>query len=322
MRYTTLILEPADYSPRALARYRSLGPVYFFPALRGKARERALARAHILVVRLAHQIDDRFLDRAKRLKIIATPTTGLNHIDGGAARKREVRVISLRGHAKFLARIPSTAEETFALMFALIRRIPWAFDDVKKGYWNRDAWRGHQLLGKTFGILGCGRLGKLVAQYARAFGMRVIGFDPQVSVASMRRAGIESVSRMQLLRQSDIMSVHVLLDENTHDLMSARDLRLMRRGAYLINTARGELIEKNALLAALKKKWIAGAAIDVMRDESADGAHLQRDPLRAYARTHDNLLIVPHIGGATYEAMHATEDFVADLVSRSVLGKK
>lgn len=301
----TIIIEE-NYSPRAIALYKKLGPVYF--------EKKYLKKADILVVRLAVNVDKKMIDSAPKLKVIATSTTGLNHIDMDYAARKGIKVISLRGHTSFLKNIPSTAEETISLILALLRRLPWAFDYVKNGGWDSAAWSGHQLFGKTLGILGFGRLGKIVAKYAKTFGMHVIAHDPHISKKMTDSYGVKKVDMPKLFRASDILSLHVLLTKDTYNLINERHLRMMKRSAYLINTARAELIEKGALYKALKNKWIAGAAVDVLRDERPDGGHLKKDALWKYAKENQNLIILPHIGGATIEAMHTTQNFVADLV--------
>ncbi len=312
---TILILEPDDYAPDALAAYRALGRVLLWPEMNAGQRNRALAGADILVVRLVYRITNPWLSRMPNLKIIATPTTGLTHIDTDAAKKRGIKIISLGGSA-VLGRIPSTAEETMGLLLGLVRKIPWAFEDVKRGRWNRDEWKGRQLYGKTVGILGFGRLGRMVARYGRAFGMRVIAADPYVSKSAMARRGVAKVSMEALFKNVDIVSIHVSLGDDTRDLVRKKHIRMMKPTAYLINTARAEIIERHALIEALREEWIAGAAIDVMRDEDGMGRHLKRDPLWGYAKTHHNLLIVPHLGGATTEAMRETEAWIAARVVR------
>src|SRR3989344_3771627 len=259
------ITESRDYSEKALAIYKSLGPVYLSASPRKDA--------NVLVLRLAYKIDSSWMDKMPNLKVIATPTTGLNHIDLKEAKKKK--------------------------------------------NWNRDAWRGHQFIHKTLGLLGCGRLGKIVAKYGKALGMRILGTDPNIDAGTLTRQSIEKVLMEKLFRESDIVSVHVSLEPDTHNLVQEKHLKMMKSTAYLINTARGEIIDEKALLKALENKWIAGAALDVMRDE-VGGKHLKNNPLVKYAKTHDNLLIVPHLGGATYEAMHVTEDFIADLIKKYV----
>ena len=302
---TTVIIEE-NYSPNAVSLYKKLGPVYF-----GK---KYLKKADILVVRLAVNVDKKIIDSAPNLKIIATSTTGLNHIDMGYAKKRGAKVISLRGRTGFLKNIPSTAEETMALILALFRKLPWAFDYVKSGGWDSTAWSGNQLHKKTLGLMGFGRLGKIVAKYAKAFGMNVIVCDPHIPKKVMDARGVKKIDMAALFKTSDILSLHVLLTPETHLLVAEKHLKFMKPSAYLISTARAELIEKGALYKALKNKWIAGAAIDVMWDERPSGAHLKNDHLWKYAKTEKNLIILPHIGGATIEAMHTTQDFIAELV--------
>lgn len=314
-RFTILILEPDGYAPYALALYRSIGRVYVWPAVKSAERKLVLDKTDVLVVRLAHPITRAWLARMPRLKIIASPTTGLTHIDLDAAKRRGIKIISLRS-ALFLARIPSTAEETMALILALVRNLPWAFEDVKRGRWDRDLWKGHQLKDKTLGIFGFGRLGRMVARYGRAFGMRVIATDPYVGKSEMTRQRVVKTNTESLFKSADIVSLHASLNDETRDLVKKKHLRMMRPSSYLINTARGEIIESGALVHALRGKWIAGAAIDVMRDEDGSGRHLKNDPLWQYARTHQNLLIAPHLGGCTEEAMRATEEWIARKAAR------
>ena len=273
-----------------------------------------MRRAHILVVRLALDVTASVIGAMPNLQVIATSTTGLNHIDIGAAEARGIKMVSLRGRTDFLKNIPSTAEETLALLFALVRKIPWAFDAVKSFKWSPNDWIGNQLLGKKIGILGFGRLGKIVAHYAKAFGMQVLATDPFVSSREMKKYGVIKVGQDYLFKNSDFVSLHVLLTEKTHNLVRVRHLKMMKSSAFLINTARGELIEKGVLEKALHRKWIAGAAIDVMWGEKGDASHLKGNPLVQYAKKNKNLIIVPHIGGTTYEAMKVTQEFTAGLV--------
>lgn len=305
-----LITESKDYSPKALAIYKKLGRVCLWQ----KAKLSDKKTAEILVIGLKYQLDKKFLDQMSRLKIIASPATGMNHLDLSEIKSRGIKIISLRGRKGFLRNVPSTAEETFGLMLALVRKIPWAFDDVKKGEWDRLTWRGHQLKDKNLGLLGFGRLGRIVARYARAFDMKVLACDPNVSEKFMKSRGVIKVDLEELFKKSDIVSLHVLLTPETEDLVKEKHLKSMKPSSYFINTARAELVEKGVLEKALKDKWIAGAAVDVMRDEKGDGSHLKNNPLLRYSITHDNLIIVPHIGGATFEAMQVTQDYIAELV--------
>lgn len=276
-------------------------------SLSGDALLQRLGEYDVLIVRLANQIDRKVIDTGTRLKAIVTATTGLDHIDIAYAQTKGIVVLSLRGEYEFLRSIPATAEHTWGLLLALTRHIPAAHSSVLAGEWDRDHFRGHDLAGQTLGILGLGRIGEKVARYGAAFGMRVLAFDPY------RQAWIEGVERcdsqVDLLRQSQVFSIHVPLNETTRNLIGREELNLLPHGAVLINTARGEVVDEIALVEALESGRLAGAALDVLCDERSKVLHAS--PLITYARTHDNLLLTPHIGGATIESMAATENFMA-----------
>lgn len=314
----TLITEYKNYALAALVIYRKLGTVHLMANMTETEADQIKKTTNVLVVALKYQINKEWVDAMPNLKIIATQTTGLNHIDVEYLKQKNIALVSLRGQTDFLKNITSTAEEAMALLLALVRNIPWSFDDVKKGNWRRDDWFGHQILGKKFGILGLGRLGKIMAGYAKAFGMEVLACDPNVSSEVMNQLGVKSVSMEQLFQASDAISIHVLLTPETQNLVTEKHLRMMRPTAYVVNNARAELIEKDALYNALANKWIAGAATDVLWDERSDGSHLKSDRLVEYAKNNNNLIIVPHIGGATFEAMDITQEFLAGLVAKSL----
>src|SRR3989344_1621717 len=302
------ITEPQDYSEKALKIYQSLGEVFF--------SSKPLKDAEILVIGLKYKIDKKWLEAMLKLKVIGWQGTGLNPIDVAAVKARGVKLISLRGRKGFLKNIPSTAEEAMALLLALVRNIPWSFDAAKGGSWNRMPWRGRQLYQKTIGLVGFGRLGRIMSRYAKAFGMHVIAYDPYVSSGLMKNAGVAKVSLVKLLKESDVISLHALLTDENYGMINERHLRAMKPSAVLINTARGELIAKGAIERALSKKWIAGAGLEGIWDERSDGSHLKNNPLMEYAKKNKNLIIVPHIGGATFEAMAVTQDYVAELVKK------
>ena len=306
-----LITEPQDYSLKAIEMYKSLGEV----VLGGEPT----AEVGVIAIRLKNKIDSSWMDKMPNLKIIASPTTGLNHIDVAEAEKRGIKLVTLRGHTSFLDKITSTAEETLGLILALARKIPQAHAHVMGGGWNRDQFKGYQLAGQTLGILGLGRLGRMVARSSLALGMKVIAADPNVSEAEMEKHGVQRVGHDELFKNSDILSLHVMLTDDTKNLVKEGDLKMMKPTAYLVNTALAEIMEKGALEKALKEKWIAGAAVDVMWDEEGSGAHLAKSELWQMAKSgQHNLIIVPHIGGATYDAMQITEEFIADLVKKEL----
>jgi D-3-phosphoglycerate dehydrogenase len=308
---TILVSESSRFSPAALLRLQSIGRVELADVADRRELLSKVRDADILWVRLRHRIDGEIMEGAPRLRAIATPTTGLNHIDLDEAQRRNIQILSLRGHTDFLRNIYATAEHTMALIFALIRRLPAAAQHVNAGSWNRDLFVGQELHDKTAGIVGYGRVGRMVAQYLSAFGMRVQITDPRAGAESLP-SGVEVTSLDNLLKTSDLVTLHVDLTEKTRGFFGKREFDLMKHRSWFINTSRGELIAEAALLDALRNGRIAGAALDVLCDENSSGT--QHHPLVQYSREHANLLITPHIAGCTIESTEKTENFIAEQV--------
>jgi D-3-phosphoglycerate dehydrogenase len=311
-----VVAEAGGFSPAAAERLRGLGHVVFADADRAELAT-LVRNADVLWVRLRHWIDADLMAAAPRLRAIVSPTTGLNHVDLDEAARRGVAVLSLRGETEFLRTVRATAEHTVALLLALVRRLPAACVHVREGGWNRDAFRGGELYGKTAGVVGYGRLGRIVAGYLGAFGMRVLATDPRVRPDEVE-PGVELVPLARLLSDADVVTVHVNLTAAAKGFFGAEHLYAMKPGALLVNTARGELLDEAALLAALEQGRLAGAALDVLADELSGG--MSRHPLVEYARTHDNMIITPHIGGATRESMENTETFMAGRLAEFLHG--
>lgn len=303
-----LNIEPDQYSEDARLILKELGTL----VERNLGRDElinVIGEFDVLIVRLAHQIDKEIIEAASNLKIIISATTGLDHIDLDFATQRNVQVLSLRDEADFLKSIPATAEHTWGLLLALTRNIPWAFASVLNGEWQRDRFKGHDLQGKRLGILGLGRIGQKVASFGLAFGMNVSAYDPY---PKNLLEGVTLKNNMTLLlNESDILTIHVPLMPDTEKIIGIKELYDLPKGAYLINTSRGGVLDEVALLNALKTDYLAGAALDVISSERQFAQNGQL-PLIDYARDHSNLLITPHIGGATYESMQATEIFIAN----------
>jgi D-3-phosphoglycerate dehydrogenase / 2-oxoglutarate reductase len=270
-----------------------------------------VGEADVLWIRLRYHIDAEILDAAPRLQAIASPTTGLNHIDLAAAQSRGIQIISLRGESDFLKNVYATAEHTMGLIFGLIRHVPAAFQNVTSGGWDRDLFMGRELHGKAAGIVGYGRVGRMVAGFLRVFGMRVYATDPTVP-QGYSEEGITFVPLEALLERSDLVSVHVSLTDKTHSFLGRREFALMKEGAWFINTARGEVIDEEALLHVLQSGHLAGAALDVLSHEESSG--MGPHALVKYAQQHQNLIITPHIGGCTTESREKTENFLAERV--------
>ncbi len=310
-----LLAESRGFPPEALALLRSVADVVAADLCRADLLA-AVRDVDALWVRLRNQIDAEVLDAAPNLKIIVTNTTGLNHVDLAQCSRRGIEVLSLRGEADFLKDVRATAELTVGLILSLVRRIPAAAEHVRKGGWNRDAFEGRELYGKTAGIIGYGRLGRIVARYLLALDLRVLVCDPHVSAQSLD-SGLAGVSLEDLLRQSDVVTLHASLSRETAGFLGRREFQLMKPNAWFVNTARGELIDEAALLEALESGRLAGAALDVLGHEDSRG--MGDHPLVRYARTSDRLLITPHVGGCTVESLAKTETFLAEKLVELIL---
>ena len=311
--FRILNTEPGRFSAQAKEALQRVGEVDEVEA----DREHLLRHAsdyHALFICLRNVIDRDIIERAENLRYIATPTTGTDHIDVDAARAHGVEVLSLAGETDFLRGVTATAELTWGLLLALIRRIPHAHQSVLAGDWARDAFRGTELRDKTLGIVGFGRLGKMVAEYGKAFRMTVLAFDrhPERGAEDTTFVPID-----ELLGRSDVVSVHLPLDAATEDFFDAERLAQMKRGAVLINTSRGRVVDETALIAALRSGKPAGAAVDVLAGETSNRSDwLAADAMRAYARENSNLIITPHIGGMTQESVERTNLFMVDKLAR------
>ena len=253
------------------------------------------------------RIDRDVIDAAGRLKIIATASTGTDHIDMDYVSRRGITILSLRDETSFLSGITSTSEMTWTLLLAVVRKLPWSFEAAKRGEWARDRFRGRQLSGKTLGILGYGRLGRITAEYGRAFRMRVLAHDLRDVVPA---EGVELVDFGTLLKESDVLSIHIHLTEENRRLFTDDVFNRMKPGAVLINTSRGATIDDTALIRALESGRLLGrAGIDVIHGEWNE--NLAAHPLIRYAAAHENLVISPHTGGVTFEAQSMAIEFIS-----------
>lgn len=304
-----LIAEPTDFSPEVIARLRENAEVDL-KAISPEDVQQALRDYDVFWFRLGWPIDERVLDENSRCRILATPVTGIDHIDEALCARLGVRIACLRGEREFLRSVRATAEMTIGLAISLMRHIPAAAIDVETGRWHRDDFRGHELYERTAGIIGCGRLGNIVAGYLVAMGMKVLTYDPRPEVVIP--SGVKRLDNLEaVLAQSDLISLHVNYHPGTHEMIGTKELAACKTGAVLVNTSRGGLVDEEALLAALQSGQLSAAALDVLADER----NVHKDhPLVAYARDNENLLIVPHIGGNTYESFTRTEGFIADKV--------
>ncbi len=302
MKLKTLITAPAYFDSDAVKEFERFSTV----TVKQYAEEelcKHIADYHILAIRVDTTVDKQLLDAATNLKVIATATTGINHIDVDYAKKKGVEVISLQG-----ANTTATAEHAMALLLSLVRKIPSAHASLLAGNWQRHAFIGTELEGKKLGVLGFGRIGREIAKRAQAFGMQIIAYDPYLPDAAFSDFGATQITDIdEIFSEADVLTLHVFLTEETKNLVNKEKLALMKSTAVLLNCSRGEVVVEKDLVEALEKKRIGGAALDVFPEEPLK----QTSPLMTYAKTHDNLIITPHIGGSTHEAIHHAGLYVA-----------
>lgn len=307
-----LVLEPEHMPPDVRNDLASLGQVVYGP-LNGELLFRHLSSCEVLMVRLGNYIGADVLDLAPRLRFLVTATTGLDHIDLPAAAARGVRVVSLRDCAHLIRDVSATAEHTWGLLLALLRHTPAAVEHVRRGGWDRNQFWGSQLKGKRLGIVGFGRIGSMVAHYGSAFGMEVVAHDrvPAKITAPMQCASME-----ETFATSDVVSIHVTADSVNRQLIGRTQIGMMKVGGILINSARGMIVDSEALAEAIRAGRIGGVAVDVLEEE--ERGRTEGDPLLACARDGLNVLITPHIGGATREAIALAERAVVSVLAALV----
>lgn len=310
-----LNLEPRDFDGDAIRTIESFATYSALPSdatLGSSSFWTEIGSADVIWTRLAFDVDDTFLGNAGNLRAVVSATTGLNHIDLAACAARDIAVISLKGETAFLGGITATAELTFSLILEAMRHTGRAHQSVTgSGAWDRDRFKGLQLSGMTLGVVGLGRLGSMVAKYGDAFGMKVVYHDLLPDHMLSPPAFARRLPLERLLAESDIVSLHVDYRSQYRRLFDAAAFSRMKPTAWFINTARGELVDEEALVAALKGSVIAGAALDVIADEAERSRLGLNHPLVEYARSSSNLVLTPHIGGACTDAMAAAERFTA-----------
>lgn len=307
-----LNIEPDSYSNEARKICESIG-LYDEVSMSREEILAILSKYDVLITRLGYNIDAGFFKATDNLKVIVSATTGLDHIDLDMAEINNVTVLSLKNEAEYLSRITATSELAWGLLLSVMRHIPHASNDVNQGLWCRDKFKGNQLSSKTLGIIGLGRLGLHVMRYGIAFGMKVIAYDPYIEKWPDNIRRVEQLN--DVFHESDVISIHVPLNKQTENMIGKEQFDLLKGNAVLINTSRGAIIDEEELLIALRNKKLAGAGLDVIKDESNFD---DTNELLRYAKNNKNLVITPHIGGLTFESMVSTEVFMARKLEKHI----
>ena len=257
--------------------------------------------------RLGFKIEEKLILSSKRVRIIATPVTGIDHIDEIACINKGIKIVCLRGEHEFLKEIRATAEHTIGLTLSLMRFVPDAINDTKLGNWNRDLFRGNEIYKKNVGIVGMGRLGKITSFYFNALGASVFYYD----LKDIECDYAQKVNSLLDLNEMDVVCIHVNLTVNSRNIINENFFLGCNPNMFLINTSRGGIVDENALYSALLNNKIKGAALDVLQNEFEFNSN---NELLNYSKSNNNLIITPHIGGNTFESFEKTELFIAEKI--------
>jgi D-3-phosphoglycerate dehydrogenase / 2-oxoglutarate reductase len=291
-------------SPAAVAIFKNRGlDVEFQPAL-GKDKEKLAAAIDGfdgLAIRSATKVTAKILEQAKNLKVIGRAGIGVDNVDIPAATARGIIVMNTP-----FGNSITTAEHAITLMLSLARQIPEADASTRAGKWEKNKFLGVEIFNKTLGVIGCGNIGSIVADRAIGLKMKVVAYDPFLSNERALDLGVEKVEIDELLRRADFITMHTPLTDKTRNIINRESLAAMKKGARLINCARGELVDEAALFEALSSGHLAGAALDVFAEEPATASPLFALP---------NVVCTPHLGASTTEAQENVALQVAEQMS-------
>jgi D-3-phosphoglycerate dehydrogenase / 2-oxoglutarate reductase len=278
-----------------------------------------IGKYDILIPHLFEKIDLEVMSCANKLKILATPSTGKDHIDLEAVESFNIHFISLNDNRSFINEITSTAEMNWLLILSCMRSLRDLMDRVKIGKsWVNTDIRGYELNNKVLGIIGYGRLGKMVAQYGRCFGMKVIVYDID---SSKYDDNIQVSELNDLFIASDVISLNAKLNPTSANIINYNAISRMKDGVVIVNTARGGMIDSNAVLEGLDSGKIASIGLDVCNNEF-ESSQLPKDPLVERSFLDNKVIITPHAGGSTYDAHSKVFGQIAELIKKYLSSPK
>ena len=275
------------------------------PEISAEELREAVSNYEVLVVRSRTKVRREIIERGEKLKVIGRAGVGLDNIDLEAAEEKGVKVLNTPEAPAY-----AVAELTLGLLLCLARQIPRADQSMKEGKWAKKLFRGWQLRGKTLGVIGLGHIGEKVARLAKAFGMKILitkRTPPPPEVLEELEA--EFIPLEQLLQRSDVVSIHVPLTPQTRHMIGEKEIALMKNGAFIINTSRGQIVDEKALYKALESGKLGGAALDVFETEPPTDYALMRLP---------NVVCTPHIGAQTVEAQKAAATLLAEKIIKAL----
>lgn len=265
-----------------------------------------IAEADALIIRSATKADAALINASTKLKAIVRAGVGVDNVDLEAASAKKIAVMNTPA-----GNTVATAEFAFGLMLALARHIPQSFVSMQGSKWDRKSYQGVELRGKTLGIVGYGRIGQAIGKRAAAFDMTVVAYDPYIPADAISKIGGELVTLDELFAQSDFISLHSVITDETRGMINAANIAKMKKGVRIVNAARGALINDGDLAEALKSGQVAGAALDVYNEEPPPASH----PLIGLP----NVIHTPHLAASTDEAQVAVAIEAAELIVAALL---
>jgi D-3-phosphoglycerate dehydrogenase len=317
-----LHLEKSAYSNSTLSELSKKYSVIFYEFNNVKDFNTYLKnnQFEVIFTKLGVYLGKEQINAQKELKIIVTPTTGYNHIDVSYAASKGVKIIGLKNHKRFLSSVKSTAEHTWALILSLSRNLNTVIAKTKETKrWERLPYTADELNGKTLGVIGYGRLGKMVGDYGNVFGMKVLANDIDKNAFKEKPDYIENTSLKNLLKNSDY--VILLISWSSENIYFFDDIKFskMKKGAFFVNSSRGEFIDEDCLLKNLKSEKLAGAALDVLNGDSSWSSDTKiSNKLFNYSLKNENIIITPHMGGYGKTSIAKTRNFIVSLFLKEI----
>jgi len=280
-----------------------------FKDITGEELAREIAPYHALMVRSGTKVTAEVINNAENLIVIGRAGIGVDNIDVEAATRKGIKVVNSPTGATI-----SVAELTIAHMLSLARHLPKADRTTRAGEWAKKKLKGIELNGKILGLIGCGNIGRVTAKYARALNMKTIGYDPYIPKEKLESEGIEKVESIgEIMERADFISIHVPHTPETHHIINEEMLSKMKPSAYIVNCARGGVVDESALYKVLKENKIAGAALDVYEEEPA-----RDNPLFEL----DNIVFTPHLGASTREGQIRAGTICAEQILKVLDGEE
>lgn len=303
------ILENNNFSKKALMELKQIGNVYLYD---GKNLKNFLEKLDVLFIRVNYKINKDFLNQAKNLKYICSPTTGHSHIDETSISESNIKLLSLRGETRFLRSVRATPEHTIGIILALIRKYHFAFKSLQKHGWGqRDLYLGEELFNRSVGIIGLGRVGYRVASILEEFGAIINFFD--ISKVRSKKSWILRKDIQDLINHSSVVLLLASFKNGQKPIIDKTNINLLNN-KYFINTARGELIDEKLIIKLILANKLKGFATDVISDGTNN---LYLNDWKSIVKN-KNVIITPHIGGVTQESLEKTELFMVKKLKRNI----